>query len=269
VLASALGEYRVGGVLPSAQDLLAAMTELEIAAFRGEREIEDETLSTAWYLHGLAALDPQTPGYDAVRVRQAFAASAHLMDLALGDERRPEAERLQIAFAAQAGYRRSEQDPNATAVYRQVSDLVDITGELRSHIGTLAVEAGVVFLGFDRPELGRALRAWRRQLRGVRTVMRRASLAGTMYGPAGAVVEAVFRLYQFLGFGEERDLLAAQRLLLDVMTERAGRGDRLARWVAALHSSAVPPSALVSGSLRLGSIFSGGSAFGMAKIWPG
>ncbi|MGW4789940.1 DEAD/DEAH box helicase [Streptomyces sp. NPDC004230] len=233
VLASALGEYRVGGVLPSAQDLLAAITELEIAAFRGEREIEDETLATAWYLHGLAALDPETPGYEAVRVRQAFAASAHLMDLALGDERRPEAERLQIAFAAQAGYRRSEQDPNATAVYRQVSALLDITGELRGHIGNLAVEAGVVFLGFDRPELGRALRAWRRQLRGVRAMMRRESLAGTMYGPAEAVVEAVFRLYQFLGFGEERDLVAAQRLLLDVMTERAGRGDRLARWVAA------------------------------------
>ncbi|MEV6105846.1 DEAD/DEAH box helicase [Streptomyces sp. NPDC051940] len=233
VLASALGEHRAGGVLPSAQDLLAAMTELEVAAFRGEREIEDETLATAWYLHGLAALAPETPGYDAVRVRQAFATSAHLMDLALADERRPKAERLQIAFAAQAGYRRSEQDPNATAVYRQVRALVDITGELRGHIGTLAVEAGVVFLGFDRPELGRALRAWRRQLRGLREVMRRESLAGTMYGPAEAVVEAVVHLYQFLGFGEERDLLAAQRLLRDVMTQTAGRGDRLARWVAA------------------------------------
>ncbi|MFI0813881.1 DEAD/DEAH box helicase [Streptomyces echinatus] len=233
VLASALGEYRVGGVLPSAADLLAAMTELEVAAFRGEREIGDETLATAWFLHGLAALDPETPGYDAVRVRQAFAASAHLMDLALGDERRPAVERLQIAFAAQAGYRRSEQDPNATAVYRQVRALIDNTGELRLHIGTLAVEAGVVFLGFERPELDRALRAWRRQLRGVRAVMRRESLAGTMYGPAEAVVEAVFHLYLFLGFGEERELLAAQRLLLDVMTETAGRGDRLARWVAA------------------------------------
>ncbi|MFD9687391.1 DEAD/DEAH box helicase [Kitasatospora sp. NPDC059088] len=233
VLASALGEYQPGGVLPSAQDLLAAMTELEVAAFRGDREIGPETLATAWYLHGIAALDPQTPDYDTVRVRRAFATSAHLMDLALGDERRPAAERLQIAFAAQAGYRRSEQDPNATAVYRQVRDLVDITGELRLHIGTLAVEAGVVFLGFERPELGRALRVWRRQLREVRAVMRRESLARTMYGPAEAVVEAVFHLYQFLGFGEEQDLLAAQRLLMDVMTETAGRGDGLARWVAA------------------------------------
>ncbi|MFD6113777.1 DEAD/DEAH box helicase [Streptomyces yangpuensis] len=233
VLASALGEYQPGGVLPSAQDLLTAMTELEVAAFRGHREIDDKTLATAWYLHGFAALDPDAPGYEAVRVRRAFAASAHLMDLALGDERRSKAIRLQIAFAAQTGYRRSEQDPNATAVYRQVRHLIDVTGELRLHIGTLAVEAGVVFLGFDRPALGRALRVWRRRLGEVRAVMRRESLARTMYGPAEAVVEAVHHLYQFLGLGEERELLAAQQRLLDVITETAGRGDALARWVAA------------------------------------
>ncbi|MEV1086220.1 hypothetical protein AB0I98_49890 [Streptomyces sp. NPDC050211] len=123
VLASALGDYRPGGVLPSAQDLLATMTEMEVAAFRDERGITDEVLGTAWYLHGLAALDPEVPGFDAGRIRQAFAVSAHLLDLALGDDRRSPADRLQIAFAAQAGYRRSEQDPNATAVYRQVRGL--------------------------------------------------------------------------------------------------------------------------------------------------
>ncbi|MDX3403363.1 DEAD/DEAH box helicase [Streptomyces sp. ME01-18h] len=233
VLASALGDYRPGGVLPSAQDLLATMTEMEVAAFRGERDITDDVLGTAWYLHGLAALDPEVPGFDAGRIRQAFAVSAHLLDLALGDGRRSPADRLQIAFAAQAGYRRSEQDPNATAVYRQVRGLVDYSGALRSHVGTLAVEAGVVFLGFDRPALGRTLRVWRRQFKELRQVMRRESLAGTMYGPAEAVVDAVFRLYQFLTFGEEQNLTAAQRLLEDVLHERAGRGDRLARWVAA------------------------------------
>ncbi|WP_432038646.1 DEAD/DEAH box helicase [Streptomyces cucumeris] len=233
VLASALGEYRPGGVLPSAEDLLARMTEMEVAAFRGERDITDEVLGTAWYLHGLAALDPEVPGFDAGRIRQAFAVSAHLLDLALGDSRRSLADRLQIAFAAQAGYRRSEQDPNATAVYRQVRDLVDYSSALRVHIGTLAVEAGVVFLGFDRSVLSRALRAWRRQFRELRQVMRRESLTGTMYGPAEAVVDAIFRLYQFLAFGEEQNFTAAQRLLEDVMHERAGRGDRLARWVAA------------------------------------
>ncbi|GAA2768158.1 hypothetical protein GCM10010103_72000 [Streptomyces paradoxus] len=40
----------------------ARLIHLEVAAFRGEREIEDETLATAWYLHWLAALAPETPG---------------------------------------------------------------------------------------------------------------------------------------------------------------------------------------------------------------
>ncbi|MFE7369531.1 DEAD/DEAH box helicase [Streptomyces anulatus] len=233
VLALALGDYRPGGVLPSAEELLARMTEMEIAAFRDAREITDELLGTAWYLHGLAALDPEVPGFDAGRVRQAFAVSAHLLDLALGDTRRSAPDRLQIAFAAQAGYRRSEQDPNATAVYRQVSDLVDFNSALRTHVGTLAVEAGVLFLGFDRPALSRALKAWRRQFRQLRRLMRRDSLTGTMYGPAESTVNAVFRLYQFLAFGEERNLVEAQQLLTDVLEERAGRGDRMARWVAA------------------------------------
>ncbi|MGV2922469.1 hypothetical protein, partial [Streptomyces alfalfae] len=45
-------------------------------------------------------------------------------DLALADERSSPTERLRIAFAAQADYRRCEQEPNATAVYRQVKNLV-------------------------------------------------------------------------------------------------------------------------------------------------
>ncbi|MFI6984274.1 hypothetical protein ACIBSV_37580 [Embleya sp. NPDC050154] len=61
VLASALGEFRPGGVLPSAEDLLARMTEMEVGAFRGDRNITDRLLGTAWYVHGLAALDPEVP----------------------------------------------------------------------------------------------------------------------------------------------------------------------------------------------------------------
>lgn len=47
VLATALGEYRPGGVLPSAQELLAAITQLEIAAFGRTQEIPDDVLATA------------------------------------------------------------------------------------------------------------------------------------------------------------------------------------------------------------------------------
>ncbi|MFB6525408.1 DEAD/DEAH box helicase [Streptomyces sp. NPDC056399] len=233
VLATALGEHRPGGILPSAQELLAAITQLEIAAFGRDQEIPDDVLATAWLLHGLAAVEPETPGFDPMRTRQALAVSAHVMDLALADERHSPTERLRIAFAAQAGYRRCEQEPNATAVYRQVKNLVNYTSSLPAHLDTLALEAGVVFLAFDRPDLNRALSAWRRQFAELRMLMDDEPLAGTMYGPAEAVVEAVHLLRLFLSFGDLERLHDAQDLLGSVLDGRAGRGDPTARWVAA------------------------------------
>ncbi|MET9499541.1 DEAD/DEAH box helicase [Streptomyces sp. NPDC006552] len=233
VLATALGEHRPGGVLPSVQELLAAITQLEIAAFGRDQEIPDDVLATAWLLHGLAAVEPETPGFDPMRTRQALAVSAHVMDLALADERHSSTERLKIAFAAQAGYRRCEQEPNATAVYRQVKNLVNFTSSLPAHIDTLALEAGVVFLGFDRPDLNRVLSAWRRQFAELRELMDGDPLAGTMYGPAEAVVEAVHHLRLFLSFGDPDRLQDAQDLLGSVLDGQAGRSDPPARWVAA------------------------------------
>ncbi|MER7321890.1 DEAD/DEAH box helicase [Streptomyces albidoflavus] len=233
VLATALGDHRPGGVLPSAQELLTSITQLEIAAFGSDREIQDDVLATAWLLHGLAAVEPETSGFDQMRTRQALAVSAHVMDLALADDRHSPTERLRIAFAAQAGYRRCEQEPNATAVYRQVKNLVDFAASLPAHIDTLALEAGVVFLGFDRTDLNRALTAWRRQFAELRELMGGDPLAGTMYGPAEAVVEAVHLLRLFLSFGDQDRLQGAQDLLGSVLDGRAGRSDPTARWVAA------------------------------------
>ncbi|GLW02515.1 DEAD/DEAH box helicase [Streptomyces sp. NBC_01439] len=232
-LATALGEYRPGGVLPSAQDLLAAITQLEIAAFGSDQEIPEDVLATAWLLHGLAAVEPESPGFDPTRTRRALAVSAHVMDLALADERHSPTERLRIAFAAQTGYRRCEQEPNATAVYRQVKSLVNFTSSLPAHIDTLSLEAGVLFLGFDRPDLNRALSAWRRQFAELRELMDGDPLAGTMYGPAEAVVEAVHLLRLFLSFGGPDRLQNAEELLGSVLDGRAGRSDPSARWVAA------------------------------------
>ncbi|MGW0669894.1 DEAD/DEAH box helicase [Streptomyces sp. NPDC002746] len=233
MLTTALGDHRPGGVLPSAQELLAAITQLEIAAVRSDQEIPDDVLATAWLLHGLAAVEPETPGFDPMRTRHALAVSAHVMDLALSDERHSPTEQLRIAFAAQAGYRRCEQEPNATAVYRHVKSLVNFTSSLPAHIDTLALEAGVLFLGFDRPDLNRALAAWRRQFAELRELMDGDRLAGTMYGPAEAVVEAVHHLRLFLSFGDQDRLQDAQNLLGSVLDGRAGRGDPTARWVAA------------------------------------
>lgn len=233
VLATALGEHRPGGVLPSAQELLAAITQLEIAAFGRDQDIPDAVLATAWLLHGLAAVESETAGFDPLRARQALAVSAHVMDLALADERHSPTERLKIAFAAQAGYRRCEQEPNATAVYRQVKDLVNFTATLSQHVDTLALEAGVLFLGLDRSDLNRVMSAWRRQFAELRELMEGDPLAGTMYGPAEAVVEAVHLLRLFLSFGDSERLQEAQALLGSVLDGRAGRSDPPARWVAA------------------------------------
>ncbi len=266
VLATALGDHRPGGVLPSPEELLAAITQLEIAAVRSDHKIPDDVLATAWLLHGLAAVEPETPGFDPVRTRHALAVSAHVMDLALSDEQHSPTERLRIAFAAQAGYRRCEQEPNATAVYRQVKNLVNFTSSLPAHIDTLALEAGVVFLGFDRPDLNRALAAWRRQFAELRELMDGDPLAGTMYGPAEAVVESVHHLRLFLSFGDPDRRRETQSRLGGVRGRRAGRGDPTARWVAA----PLPGPRASHAARHLftphppGTAYAGGGAFAMA-----
>lgn len=51
-----------------------------------------------------------------------------------------------------------------------------------------------MFLGFDRSDLNRVLSAWRRQFAELRELMDGDPLAGTMHGPAEAVVESVHLL---------------------------------------------------------------------------
>ncbi|QKW22248.1 DEAD/DEAH box helicase [Kitasatospora sp. NA04385] len=235
VLTLALGDHS-GAILPAPAELLALLTELEINAVRAGAGVPEEVLNTAWLLHGLAAVSPGAADYDPAQVRHAFAVSAHVLDLALAGEH-DDTERLKIAFAAQAGYRRCEQDPNATAVYRTVERLVTTDAELPDHIETLALEAGVAFLGMDRPKLTTVLRAWRHQLAQLRALLGRRfdrpdTLAGTMYGPAEAVVNAVHHLHQHLAFGDQNDLDTAVQLLGDVVAQQTGTGDLLARWVA-------------------------------------
>ncbi|SOB81386.1 DEAD/DEAH box helicase [Streptomyces sp. 1331.2] len=235
VLTHALGDHS-GAILPTPAELLNLLTQLEIDALRADSGVPEDVLNTAWLLHGLAAVSPGAADYNPAQVRHAFAVSAHVLDLALAGAH-DDTERLKMAFAAQAGYRRCEQDPNATAVYRAVERLVRTDVELPDHVETLALEAGVAFLGMDRPALTTALRAWRRQLAQLRTLLGRRfdrpdTLAGTMYGPAEAVVNAVHHLHQHLAFGGPEDLDSAVQLLGRVVGQQVGSGDLLARWVA-------------------------------------
>ena len=231
VLAAALGDYRAG-LLPTADELMSLIAGAEIAAVRSKFDISDELLRTAWFLHGITAAAPDTPQYNPRQLREAFAVSAHIFDLALADERRDIIEQLRLAFAAQIGYRRCEQDPNATAIFHRVARLVRIDEDLPDHIDTLAVEAGVAFLGMQRAQLNLSLRTWRRQLADLRRLTERPSLSGTMYGPAEAVIEAVYHLSRFLSFGWSDELDRARDHLWSVVDHRVGSGDLWARWIA-------------------------------------
>ncbi|MFI5642664.1 DEAD/DEAH box helicase [Streptomyces goshikiensis] len=220
-------------MLPTPEELVSLISNAEIAAVRvAHSELPDELLRTAWYLHGVAAVAPDSDEFDPVRLRHAFAVSAHVFDLALASDDRTGSERLRLAFAAQAGYRRCEQDPNATAVFHQVRHLVITDAELLAHIDTLAIEAGVAFLGMNRTVLTHALRVWRRQFDELRRLTRRDSMRGTMYGPAEAVVDAVHHLHRHLLFGGRDDLERAHVSLRSVVEHSAGSGDLWARWVA-------------------------------------
>ncbi|WP_432034045.1 DEAD/DEAH box helicase [Streptomyces antibioticus] len=265
VLAVALGEHQPG-LLPSPAELAALIADVEVDAIRAEFAVSEELLGTAWYLHGVAAASAGTELYDPVRRQRAFAVSAHVMDLALNDPRNhpdtavgqprtdmpdagPDAtadeppaqplhprtvraRRLDLAFAAQIGYRRCDQDPNASAVFRQISGLLVTDDTLASHLDTLAVEAAVAFLSMQRRPLTRVLRAWRRQLRDLQRLAEVDTLRGTMYGPAQDVIDAVHHLTLYLTRADAGALERAEAHLRAVVTGTAG-GDRAARWVAA------------------------------------
>ncbi|MEU5609783.1 hypothetical protein AB0H03_13800 [Streptomyces sparsogenes] len=252
ILAQALGIHD-GSILPSPEELATLIAEAEVAAIRGRIDIGDQMLATAWFLHGIAAARVG-PQYSPIRRRHAFAVSAHLLELGLSDLRHqtndtPEAQsdtagpaeprsvvrarRLAMAFGAQIGYRRCEQDPNATAVFRQVDDLLVTETDLADHLDTLAVEAGVAFLGMQRRRASRVLRRWRTQMQDIAALTSAEDLQGTLFGPAEAVVDACSGLLAYLTRADTAALERAQGRLQSVVTGDAGRSDRSARWVAA------------------------------------
>lgn len=159
--------------------------------------------------------------------------SAHIFDLALNDTSRDRHDRLTLTFAAQVGYRRAELDPNATAVYRRVVDLLRDDLDVAEQIDTLALQAGVAFLGLDPRRLGRLQARWRRQLADLAASVDVPNLRTTMFGPAEQVVLATSALLAYLRRGDDSQLEVAQTALVSVVDLSAGEGDHDARWVAA------------------------------------
>lgn len=231
-LVEALGVHDPG-ILPSPEDLASLIADVEIRAFRGDFTVDENLERAAWYLHAVASASEAAELYTPARQRRAFAVSAHVFDLTLADPRHDARQRLNLAFGAQVGYRRADLDPNATAVYRRVSDLLIDTAPLVDHADTLALEAGVAFLGLDTRFLFPLLRSWRGQLTDLAAAVELDDLQSTMFGPAQQIVRAVWSLLRFLAFGTGSQLPVARAALLSVLDGTAGTGDLDARWVAA------------------------------------
>ncbi|MDE0778277.1 MAG: DEAD/DEAH box helicase [Nocardioides sp.] len=262
ILAEAIGQH-TPGVLPTVEELTALIAEVEVRTFIEPTDVDDDLLRTAWYLHGVASAEQAGDIYTPARQQRAFAVSAHIFDLALNGPSRTIHDQLTLAFGAQVGYRRGDLEPNATAIWRRVNRHLDQpqseTDEagtpdadaqwsdtdhtrdagdaealvhLPRSLATMALRAGVAFLGLDVRRIQILLRQWRDEITSMRSLLNQDSLASTMFGPAEAVTQAVSDLMVFLRYGDRERLRAARDALRSVVNLEAGQGDHDARWVA-------------------------------------
>lgn len=260
MLAEALGEH-TPGLLPTVVELTALIAEIEVRAFIEPMNVDDDLLRTAWYLHGVASAEQAEDLYTPARQERAFAVSAHIFDLALNGPHRTIHDRLTLAFGAQVGYRRGDLEPNATAIWRRVNryldgpvpetdepgstdssvqssdtahtDQAEELGRLPQSLATMALRAGIAFLGLDVRRIQLLVGRWRDEISSMRALLGQGSLASTMFGPAEAVTQAVGDLMVFLRYGDRDRLGAAQLALRSVVNLEAGQGDHDAQWVAA------------------------------------
>lgn len=254
-LADALGSGHPEGALPTVEELIDLIAEVEVGSFIGPDKIDKRMVEAAWYLHAIASAANAADLYTPIRQQRAFRVSAHIFDLALNAPRLTALERLTFAFAAQVGYRRSDLDPNATAIWRRVdADLTDLpTDAERGHneryyedrppaqwepsvgrvFSLVSVRAGIAFLGLDFNRVSELLVGWKRQIAETRALVATDTLVSTMFGPGEQVVTAVEALVAFLRYGHTSRLEAARAALQSVVDLTAGQGDHDARWVAA------------------------------------
>jgi hypothetical protein len=219
--------------LPTAEELQQLMADVEVELFLQRAQIPQSLLDSAWYLHAVASVDQARERYTLARQRQAFLVSAHIFDLALNEAGRHIADRLSFGFAAAIGYRRGGRDPNATAVMERLRDDIQVDAPLLSHIGTLAIEAGLAMLGFEPRTLFGWLATWRRQLGSLARDSELPDLTSTAFGATHMVVLGINDLLIFFTRGDRDRLQLGQNRLRLAATGQAGPGDVNARWVAA------------------------------------
>lgn len=231
LLAAALGGLREH--LPSPEELQSMISQMEIQLFLRSAHISEELLGTAWYLHGVASVAQARDRYTPERQRQAFIVSAHIFDLALNQDDWSRSDRLSIGFAAAIGYRRGGRDPNATAIMNRLREEIQTDASIEEHLSTVAVEAGLAFLGFETRSLFGWLNSWRAQFASVASSSGLVDLTSTIFGPAHLTILGIDDLVAYLARGDQDRLERGTSRLHRVAVGEAGAEDLNARWVAA------------------------------------
>lgn len=233
-LTGAFGDVQLSE-LPTVAELTDLIAELEIELVRGLtatgfRADLSPLRRCAWYLHGIAST-AENSRYPAMQRRRAFAVSAHVLDLLLEEPAETAQVRLATAFAAQVGYHRADESPNAGAVHRKLRDDLNEPAEFTESAG-VALHAGILFLGLDMTTLNRHLAMWATTAAALTQGAQLDSLDGTMFGPTQRLLRGVADLVRYLREGSAAALEAARDHLLVVVRDEVGLSDLDTRWVA-------------------------------------
>ncbi|HEY9264764.1 MAG TPA: DEAD/DEAH box helicase [Mycobacterium sp.] len=222
--------------LPTVAELTNLIAELEIELVRGLTETGfradlSPLRRTAWYLHGIAST-AEASRYPLEQRRRAFAVSAHVLDLLIEDSAEVRRVRLATAFAAQVGYHRADESPNAGAVHRKMREVLSEPPEFADG-ADLALHAGIMFLGMEMTTLNRSLRTWATTASALTRGAQLDSLDGTMFGPTQRLLRGISDLVRYLREGNADALQAARGHLRLVAKGEVGLSDLDTRWVAA------------------------------------
>jgi hypothetical protein len=233
-LSAAVGESHPAE-LPTVEELAKKIAELEIELVRGLtdkgfRADLKELRRTAWYLHGIAST-ADVSRYPLEQRRRAFAVSAHVHDLLLEDVAEVGRERLATAFAAQVGYHRADESPNAGAIYRRMRESVREPADFTDG-ADVALQAGILLLGLDMAGLNRRLTRWATAATALTRGAQLENLDGTMFGPTQRLLRGVADLVQYLREGRPEALETARDHFALVVDDEVGISDLDTRWVA-------------------------------------
>lgn len=221
--------------LPTVPELTSLIAGLEIELVRGLTDTGFRAdlaplRRTAWYLHGIAST-AEGFRYPLEQRRRAFAVSAHVHDLLLEDPAETGLQRMATAFAAQVGYHRADESPNASAIYRRMRDTVAEPAYFTDSADT-ALQAGILFLGLDMVTLDRRLRTWADAAAALTRGAELESLDGTMFGPTQRLLRGLADLIQYLREGSSDLLTTAREHFHLVVDDAVGLSDLDTRWVA-------------------------------------